>query len=73
MRPPPKVFPRWKLNGLAERAEIFYSLWGNLSASFGKKKFDWVMSGHGVMTSKEVQPPADISKAGVPISQVFLR
>ena len=37
MRPPPKVFPRWKLNGLAERAEIFYSLWGNLSASFGKK------------------------------------
>ena len=42
----------------ADRAEIWHSLWGIFCATFGKKKFDRVMSGHGAMTSQELQCPA---------------
>ena len=35
-----------------------HSLWDILCATFGKKKIDRVMSGHGAMTSQEVQGQA---------------
>ena len=38
----------------ADCVEILYRLWGIFCAIFGKK-IDRVMSGHGVMTSQEVQ------------------
>ena len=41
----------------ADRAEILHSLWGIFCASFGKK-IDRVMSGHGALTSQEVQGQA---------------
>ena len=52
----PWHFLRCMPNYEAERAEIMQSLWGIFCAAFGKKKnFDPVMSGHGAMTSQEVQ------------------
>ena len=51
---PPEVFLRCTPNYEADRAEILHSLWGILCATFGKK-IDRVMSGHGAMTSQEVQ------------------
>ena len=56
--PPPEVFLRCAPNYEADRAEILHSLWGILCATFGKKNFDRVMSGHGAMTSQVVQGQA---------------
>ena len=39
----------------SDRAEIWHTLWGIFCATFGKKKFDRVMSGHGAMTSQELK------------------
>ena len=63
---PPEVFSRCTPNYEADRAEILHSLWGILCATFDKNKFDRVMSGHGVMTSQEVQGQANFaSNSGI--------
>ena len=64
MPPPPEVFLRSTPNYETDRAEILHSLWGILCATFGKKKFDWVMSGHGAMTSQEVPGQAIFARNG---------
>ena len=56
--PPPWVFLSCTLNRLEYHAEIFYSWWGVLCATFGEKKFGQVRSGHEVMTSQREQPSA---------------
>ena len=51
----PEIFLRCTPNYEADRAETLHSLWGVVCTAFGEKKIDRVMSGHGAMTSQEVQ------------------
>ena len=62
---PLSFFLRCTPNYESDRAEILYSLWGILCATFGdKKKIDRVMSGHGAMTSQAVQGQAIFARNG---------
>ena len=56
--PPPEGFLRCTPNYEVDRAEILHSLWGIFCATFGKKRNNWVMSGHRAVTSQEVQVQA---------------
>ena len=55
---PPLKFCRSTPNHESGRTEISHSLWGIFCATFGEKKIGRVMSGHGAITSQEVQGQA---------------